>query len=1272
MARLTKSEIEQSLLAGKKIEWKDATGKKVSIILDSPEQRRLFAYLLPLTIRQVKGIPDNCVKGLASAYSAPGDPATQQVSKLGAASQSGPWKLHSIKAEGFGGVNAWKGKPFQLELEGNSFLLEGPNGSGKSSLTSAIIWALSGERPREQAEGPADEAKPVFGTSNSKAGDWPPVATYPDDLKEVSLGPKVSVELTFANQAGATAVISRTFDGKEMKHSVDPQLNIPPILIETGLLMPSRLPKLRLDEGRGTLTDAVQTLTGLDDLIELGEFIQGLCHSGRDYLSFKKAEFATSKAEFEKQAEIARTALLAVDITVPDFKISDTDDPDGTMAKFGKAQSEKAGDLTKVVSDDLAPGLDLSDAKIQKKIAITLSAAENDIASGLAGLQTWRVFDSISSALPTEARQEITGAIASGRANLAKAIKYHDKAQSDTRYRLKAAAARWHAEHGGGAIHECPTCRNSLNNQPELRAELSELQSAGEAATRRFSDNMIGIMAELEAAVPDVMRRYLSEDIASKPRAELAKDFEAKFVNADRYQKCLLTCGSLSETALATAPSTEMNLPNLEEGTVAETAAVLDRIARMEKLSSLAHWFEVESETWLKWWTALSAVDPLPDGTLPTAEPETLSAHIGRVTKSLGEAEPFRLGAEAMRAAWSQGVAAWKIEKELEQRKAIADALAPLKNLGNMAEAQARDALLDLSGRIGEIHRANYLSDTIKFQSATLEKKAGLVVRGQLGSEIRIDATLIANTSWIRGVLWAFIFALREEAVEQLGGDEFPLMVLDDPQQTFDTIHRHRWAENIAALQKNTPSLQIILSSYDEQFLSFLAIDGVVGRKALIVSAGPELGHIGVFEGDELDRRWQNAQKKMTQKSAQDYMGAVRVYIEGMLKLMLRGEDVNVPTFVLGDSREKLTILHNAKHEPWARKEFKSLANALGKGVKEIRFIEKAHHADGVHLGMAEATDVQAHWAKPLRFALERAFRIVREHRSLHGGLTALHAMPPTVSLPDGRKSVVRAIKFPLVGSAAALSDGKAADGCVNLQIDGTAKEIIELKSNLIYRLTTPTLEPVARPGDLLLVSEFKVPSAKSLVVARSEDRLMGRRLEIADNHSDVAVLTANAINPRMIAAPVVSKLSTLTMQKIVGVLYDHGKSALNKVADGEICDCGGDSYVKAAFTNMQGLVEVDGHSAEPLALDKQFLIIANPMPTLEACKKLEDQPVIAEDSSGSRYFKRLRSVGGLIILESLEIGGNFPPIVLADKPGTASYIQTIWPVLGVLFERPS
>lgn len=1273
MARLTKGEIEQSLLAGKKIEWKDAAGKKASILLEDAEQRRLLAYLLLSSVREVKGIPEDCVKGLASAYAGTDDPAKLQVAAGKATTQSSSWKIQSIKIEGFGGVNAWKGAPFKLELEGNSLLLEGPNGSGKSSLTAAIVWALSGERPRDQADAPSDEAKPIFGAENTEVGEWPPVATYPSNLAGLAQAPKVSVELTFANSAGVMAVVSRTFDGKKMIHSIDPQLSIPPILLEAGLLMPSRLPRLRFDEGRGKLTNAVQTLTGLDELILLGSFVQGLCHSSRDYLSYKKSELAAGRAEFKKQMGVARDTLAKVHIVVPDFKVADTDDSNGAMAQFGRQQNDKAGDLTKVVSDDLAAGLDLADAETQKQVSLSLAGAEVDIEAGLTGLEKWKAFESIFKALDAKYRHDLTQAVADARTALAAAVEVHGKAQSDSRYRLKAAAARWHKDHGGTEIVDCPVCSQSIASQPALKAELNQLQKAGEAATRTLSDNVVRILADMEEALPLAMRRFLSEDVSARPRADLVKAFEAVFVSADRYQKYLSKCGALAKAGLLVAPSTEMKAQVVEQEIAAGTAAVLMRIGRIEQLIGLATWFEAESASWLNWWKKLSAADPLPDGALPVTDPETLTAHIRRISKSLGEAEPFRVGAEAMRAAWKQGVAARKIERELEQRQAIADALSPLKNLGSMAEAQARDALNDLSNRIGDIHNANYLSDTLKFQSAALEKKAGLVVRGQLGADIRIDATLVANTSWIRGILWAFIFALREEAVEQLGIDSFPVMVLDDPQHTFDTIHRHRWAEYIATLQAKSVGVQVILSSHDEQFLSFLAVDGVIGRQALIASAGAELGHIGVFEGDELDRRWQRVQKEKTQSAAQDYMAAVRVYVEGMLKLMLRGEDVNVSTFVVGDSREKLANLHKAKHEPWARRAFEVLAQALGKSVKEIKFIEKAHHSDGVHLGMAEAMDVQAYWTKPLRPALEKAFRIVREHRALHGGLTALHALPPTILLPEGHKAVIGAIQLPLVGAASALSDGKAADGCVHLQIDGKPKDVIELKSNVIYRLTTQTLEPVARPGDLLLISEFKTPTPKSLVVARSEDRILARRLEIADNHSDVAVLTANAINPRMIAAPIVAKLSTLTLQKIIGVLYNHGKMLATKVEDGEVCDCGGESYVKAAFANMQGLVEVDGHSAEPHALDKQFLIIAEPIPSLGDYQKLEGQPVIAEDSSGSRYFKRLRSGGkGLIILESLEIGGDFPPIVLSDHSGSSPHVQAIWPVLGVLFERPS
>jgi hypothetical protein len=117
-----------------------------------------------------------------------------------------------------------------------------------------------------------------------------------------------------------------------------------------------------------------------------------------------------------------------------------------------------------------------------------------------------------------------------------------------------------------------------------------------------------------------------------------------------------------------------------------------------------------------------------------------------------------------------------------------------------------------------------------------------------------------------------------------------------------------------------------------------------------------------------------------------------------------------------------------------------------------------------------------------------------------------------------------------LLGTAAALTDGRITDGCVDLTFARGSSLPVELKDHFVFRLTTPTLVPVARRGDLLLVRDHAKATPLSLVIALHENRLLARRLRVADNHSDVAVLTASAINPRLTAAPVVAKLSTLSL----------------------------------------------------------------------------------------------------------------------------------------------
>ena len=108
------------------------------------------------------------------------------------------------------------------------------------------------------------------------------------------------------------------------------------------------------------------------------------------------------------------------------------------------------------------------------------------------------------------------------------------------------------------------------------------------------------------------------------------------------------------------------------------------------------------------------------------------------------------------------------------------------------------------------------------------------MVRGGFVPDLRMDATVVANASWLRAVLWAFLFALREEAIEQIGEDPFPLLMFDDPQATFDVQHRHRWARYVADLQKGPSNAQIVLATYDETFLDLIKLEGVTGREALM------------------------------------------------------------------------------------------------------------------------------------------------------------------------------------------------------------------------------------------------------------------------------------------------------------------------------------------------------------------------------------------------------------------------------------------------------
>jgi len=1281
LPRLTKSEIESALLSGGTVEWTDAAEKRAVFHLSDAKQRRLLVYLLSSKVRQPTNLPETFVAGLQAAFDAVDDPAAQSGAASAPGAATGPWRLHSIETEGFGGLNSWKGAPFEFEFNGESFLLEGPNGSGKSSLIGALIWALVGERPRDQSDANAHEPKPVFATANKAAGEWPPLACYPPSVAELKVTPEVRVKLTFADPSGTQATVERKLSAGALPHSVSPNFAVPSVLIETGLLMPARLAQLRFDEGGGRLTDAVQALTGLDDLVAIGTLTDGLCHKTREYRGYRAKELVGLVEAFDQALETARSHLRAVKLDVPEFKPKDTDDAEGSMAALGKRLKDLAAEHASVVANDIKAGLDLGQTKVQNEIIANISAARGEVEAGLTELTTWKLVSGIAANVNGEQVKKIEAAASTARSQIAEALVLLRKSKNDTRFQLKALGARWHDLHASGPIENCPLCQLDLKDRKELAKELESLRSIGDAATKAFEDNINAIISKLEAAIPTSLRKSGPELLAMEPRGRLLDEVRAAFMDKARYADCLIKVAALVGGALNSAPSTTLAATKAPEvpADAPATSRVLERIAIVERLVALGQWFEQNADGWTEWWNALAQGDeaateePTP-GSEPKAGKERLISHLDRLSDALEKSGPYRNASEAMRNAWKAGRTASEIQKEVDRRNAIAESLQPLKTLSALCESVARDAINGLSGRIASLLGEILIAEQLQYQRTALDRKVGLIVQAGFSPDLRIDATLVANTSWLRAVLWSFVFALREEAVEHFGADKLPLLTFDDPQSTFDTFHRARWAHYIAGLQNGSSKLQVVIATYDEGFVDLVRADGITGRQALLVAPGPSCDRVSVLEGATLDRAWDKAQAAKTPQAAVEYLEKVRVHVEGLLKLMFRGEDADVRKMLLGDLRDLLGRMNVGGKAPWDSPVFATLLAAIQKNGAEIKYIEGAHHTTGRNYGMTEATAVEIHWRKALRPALDQAFRTAREHRLLHGGMRALYPLPSTVAMPEGHQATVRTIPLNVLGRAAALTDGRSADGTIDMDhYEGKDHVSITLGKHSAYRLVAHTLEPVARPGDIVLTRDYGDVSSKSLVVARNDDRLLARRFEVSANLSDVAALTAQSNNPREIAPPVVAHRGSLELHKIIGVLFASDGLVLPPAEKDEVCDCGGAAALTYLTKNALGLVQVDGQSAEPIALHQQYLIVQRPVSPEEAARSFDGRPIIAEDSNGSFYFKRLRvQETGEAVLESLDSGGEYGPIMLAPVGSGKNCLARVWPVAGILFEIPN
>jgi len=427
--------------------------------------------------------------------------------------------------------------------------------------------------------------------------------------------------------------------------------------------------------------------------------------------------------------------------------------------------------------------------------------------------------------------------------------------------------------------------------------------------------------------------------------------------------------------------------------------------------------------------------------------------------------------------------------------------------------------------------------------------------------------------------------------------------------------------------------------------------------KVLFVS-----GHILV------DRVWAIAREKQTAEACMNAIGEIRKHLELMLKVIFPASQGAKAT-TLGQLMEEFRGKVQAKEFPYNQSEFEKLIAVWSDQSKDTyrTALSIPHHELKPVYDFNYTKKLYAWCLNDLYRAFYNAFEIIWGIQKAGWKLPHVGAIAPF----SARKVAAEGWAVPLpanlnnvVGRVAAESDGRGGgfgEPGIRLTIR-TNMSAHNLRQVDACVLSAPTLEPVASVGDVLLLSNDLPPTHNSLVVCEVVGESRARRY--SELPGGTAVLVASAVNPRETRRAIVVASGSDAARKVIGIVYRCGWAAPSST-ESEVTALENLASLDALLAESEGLVRVVGESAEPIALDGQHLIIGKAIATKGLLPRFDGKPIVAVKSDDA-IFKRLRLTKAGIVLESIDISGRHPPVVLADDELLGIEFR---PVIGVVFD---
>jgi hypothetical protein len=472
---VTLSEAIQTLLSGNVLSWaKFGDFKAGNIHLATPGARRLLHFLLSCDQREVAEASEKLFDDLIVTWQKTSfDPAITAKANT-TTNDSGTWRLIRLESAGFGGLNLVDGPNFVLAVEGENWALEGQNGSGKTSIASAIIWALTGCRCRDQDGVIQDDGRrmPVFNDSGVQIGNWPPTVCYPATPMKLNGPAEVWVRLMFRNEDGDTAEAYRRLIASHsgepyFEVKIDPVLQSAPQLIETGLLMPARLTRIGFGEKSKSIYEAVKLLTGLDQLADIGEGAANFTHRAKRFLKYgtdRNIQAIEARLELSLKRAAEEAAKTGFELKIIGKRESENYAKE--LRVIAANASALAGTHLSVITADVAARLDTSTPEDRAKIKTAVSTARGILQQNVRGIIAFDAWAALRIAKTDASFQKLPAILANTKTRLAEAISWDKRQAEDNKLRLKALASQFYVE--PTHIHEdpdCPLCESKLSGE---------------------------------------------------------------------------------------------------------------------------------------------------------------------------------------------------------------------------------------------------------------------------------------------------------------------------------------------------------------------------------------------------------------------------------------------------------------------------------------------------------------------------------------------------------------------------------------------------------------------------------------------------------------------------------------------------------------------------------------------------------------------------------------------------------------------------------------